>query len=207
MVGASTRPSPFRPEPAMRRPFRAARAALAPALAPALAAALLLAPVAALAQAHVVPGARVRLAGPGIDGTFHVVHVVPDTMVVQRDPAAPALRVALADLQRMDVSLGRRTALGGFGHGVLVGAGVGAAIGVASGLASGDDDPGGWFAMSAEQKALGGGILAGGAGGLIGGIVGLAVRGERWERAAIPGARVSVAPAGRGVAVRIAGAF
>lgn len=187
----------------MRRPFRAARATLAPALA----AALLLAPAAAHAQAHLVPGARVRLAGPGVDGTYHVVHVVPDTLVVQRDSTAPTLRVALADLQRAEVSLGRRSAFGGFGRGFLIGAGAGAALGVASGLASGDDDQAGWFAMSAGEKAVAGGVLLGGAGGLVGGIIGLAARGERWEHAALPGARVSVVPAGRGVAVRIAGAF
>lgn len=187
----------------MRRPLLAA--ALATAVLLPLAAAAL--PAQSIVAA-VGPGARVRLVAPAVEGEFFVLSATPDTLVVQRDPAAPVHRLAVASLQRLDVSRGRRSAGSGLGRGFLIGAGIGAAVGVASGLASGDDEPGGWFSMSAEDKALGGGVFVGAAGGVIGGLVGLFVRGERWDRlATAPRLALAVPPAGRGVGLRVAGAF
>jgi hypothetical protein len=69
-----------------------------------------------------------------------------------------------------------RGALEGLGIGALIGAGTGAVMG----LASGDDQCEGFclFQMTAEEKAVVGGILMGSLGGLVGLVVG-AVRGSR----------------------------
>ncbi len=59
--------------------------------------------------------------------------------------------------------------LKGFGYGLLIGAGTGALIG----LGSGDDPPRLWYpGTTAEEKAVGYGILLGLSGGLIGGVAG-----------------------------------
>ena len=172
----------------------------------ALALAALAAPPAA-AQAPVDPGARVRVDAPTVDGTFWVVAATRDTLVLQRDSAGPAHRVPVAAIRRLDVSRGRRPPLARFGRGLLIGAGIGAAVGVVSGLASGDD-PQGFLSLTAEEKAVAGGVLAGVGGATIGGLVGVLGRGERWERVDT-GPRVALVapPAGRGVGVRLAGAF
>lgn len=69
------------------------------------------------------------------------------------------------------ISKGRRTT------GMLRGAGVGAAVGIVLGLASGSDEPGGWFAMSASDKAIGAGFLLALLGAPIGAI---AAPGAKW---------------------------
>ena len=56
--------------------------------------------------------------------------------------------------------------------GTLIGLGVGTVLGAVIGLASGDDPPEEWFALTAGEKALGLGLIGGGAGALIGGIAG-----------------------------------
>lgn len=182
----------------MHRPLRAALAL----------AALPLAALPLRAQLALEPGERVRVVAPALRGTFYVVATTRDSLVVQQDPTAPAHRLAVAEVERLHVDRGRRSTLGGFGRGFAIGGGIGAALGVVSGLASGDDEPGGWFHMSAEDKALGGGLLLGAGGGLVGGLIGALAPGERWER--VPtGPRVALVapPGGRGVGVRIAGAF
>jgi hypothetical protein len=64
---------------------------------------------------------------------------------------------------------------GVIGRSALIGFCIGAGVGALIGLASGDDDPGKtWFAYTAGEKALGGGILVGGAGAIVGLIVGAA---------------------------------
>ena len=81
-----------------------------------------------------------------------------------------------------DVSLGRRSAARGFGRGLLIGGGIGAGVGIVAGLASGDDDEVGFLAMTAQEKALAGGVVAGLVGGVVGGLIGALGPGERWER-------------------------
>lgn len=187
----------------MRRPILTAALAIAALL-----------PLAAAAQPgpsgvpDLSPGARVRLTAPAIEGEFHVLDATRDTLVVQRQPGAPVHRVAVGAIQRLDVSRGRRSAMAGFGRGFLIGAGIGAVTGAVSGFADGDDDDASFFSMSAEAKALGGGLFLGLGGGLVGGVVGLGVRGERWERVvAAPRVALVAPPAGRGIGVRVAGAF
>ncbi|HEY6505642.1 MAG TPA: hypothetical protein VIZ28_16820 [Chitinophagaceae bacterium] len=57
-------------------------------------------------------------------------------------------------------------------RGALIGFGIGAFTGIVAGFVSGDDDPDTWFAMTAGEKAVGGGILLGGTGAIIGAIIG-----------------------------------
>ena len=97
---------------------------------------------------------------------------------------------------RVDQSLGRRSrgrsALRGAGFGLLIG-GVGGAF---SGLISGDDEPG-WFAFTAEEKALIGGIAFGGMGTVLGGVIGALAPTDQWEQISLP-ARLGVTPSQRG---------
>lgn len=87
------------------------------------------------------------------------------------------------EIKRISVSAGRESA----GRSMLRKGGIGALAGflggVILGFADGDDDPRGWFAMSAGEKAAVGGIVLGGVGFLGGSVVGLATPGERWESA------------------------
>lgn len=59
-----------------------------------------------------------------------------------------------------------------FIRGALNGALVGFVVGAIAGLADGSDPEGTWFAMTAGEKALMGGVLLGATGGVVGGIVG-----------------------------------
>lgn len=185
----------------MRRPMLAAALALA-ALAP-----LAAAPLAAQAPADSGARVRVRVALPRIAGTFHVLAATPDSLVLQRDPGSPVHRVAVASIERLDVSRGPRSAGAGFGRGLLIGGLIGAGVGIATGLASGSDDPGGFLAMDAEAKALGGGLVLGVGGGLVGGLIGALAPGERWQRVEPGRVAVVAPPGGRGVGLRLAGAF
>lgn len=71
------------------------------------------------------------------------------------------------------------------GRGALIGLGAGAATGALIGLVSGDDPPG-WFAFTAEEKALGLGVIFAPVGALVGALV---APGTQW-------APVSAASAG-----------
>jgi len=68
-----------------------------------------------------------------------------------------------SDVTSVEIKRGGRGALEGMGIGFLSGATIGAFGGFASG-----DDPPGWFSMTAEQKAAGGGLVLGLSGAIIG---------------------------------------
>ena len=80
--------------------------------------------------------------------------------------------ISTSQIKSIIVKKSGRGALEGFGIGVLSGAVIGAVIG----FLSGDDDPQTVFMpYTAEEKALGYGVVLGGAGGLLGVPIGAAV--------------------------------
>ena len=125
------------------------------------------------------PGAEVRVQSPSASGRYVVDGHSAQTLML-RDRTGDIVHVPLGSVTELDVSRGRRTAgsraLRGAGFGLLAGAGTGAVIGFASG-----DDPAGFMSFSAEEKALMAGVLLGGAGAVLGTVVGLLSRGEQWE--------------------------
>jgi hypothetical protein len=104
----------------------------------------------------------------------HVLVVRGDTLFLQVAPAE-TLAVALADVNQLDVSTGRRRyALRGAGIGSLVGGGLGAVMGYASG------DDRGWCCFSAGGKAIIYGVGLGVTGLVIGAIAGSLHVTDRW---------------------------
>lgn len=147
-------------------------------------------------------GDRVRVSfdlGAGrvvVRGDVVILNQADGTVLVRNHDTAELLDLPLASITKLHVSLGHRStgagALRGAGIGLLIGGGAGAVVGFASG-----DDPPGWFSMTAQEKALLLGIGLGGLGAVVGGLVGLAAPGERWQRlAATEGLRI--APEDRG---------
>ncbi|HSK19537.1 MAG TPA: hypothetical protein VK912_10360 [Longimicrobiales bacterium] len=128
------------------------------------------------------PGAEVRVNSPSVSGRYVVDGHNPETLSL-RDSVGGIVHVPMATVTELSVSRGARPAgaraLRGAGFGLLIGAGSGAVIGFASG-----DDPGGFISFTAEEKALMAGTLMGGAGAVVGAVVGLLSRGEQW--AAVP---------------------
>jgi len=107
--------------------------------------------------------------------TARVLSVRNDSLLLQVAPAE-TLTVALAGVTQLDVSTGRRRhTLRGVGIGALAGVASGALIGFASG-----DDPPGWFAMTASEKAALGGATLGVAGLVVGAVVGALKVSDRW---------------------------
>jgi len=179
----------------MRRPLSTAALALA----------VLLAPAASLgAQAAPVDsGARVRIVSPTIRGVYRVVASSADTLVLQYAPASPLRHVPVAAIERLDVDR-PRPAGARIGRGLMIGAGIGAGIGVIVGLAAGDD-PDGWSSAGDNAAVLGflGGVVGGVAGALVGGLG----SGERWVPVELGRMTLVAPPVGRGVGLRVAGAF
>ncbi len=89
----------------------------------------------------------------------------------ERKLELPAERAAIRDIPIGEIATlrFRRSPWRGVG----IGAAAGAALGVTSGFISGDD-PSGWFALQAEEKALILGITLAIPGAVVGGLVGLA---------------------------------
>jgi len=109
------------------------------------------------------------------NGTELVAHVdVSPGGYGLREPSGQVL--AFENVREVVAVKRGRGALEGLGIGALIGAGTG----VVMGLASGDDECEGFclFQMTAEEKAVVGGILMGGLGSVVGLVVG-AVRGSR----------------------------
>jgi hypothetical protein len=156
-----------------------------------------------------LPGSRVRVwtglnergnpTGPRRTG--QITAWTADSVVLDAPGARGALAVPITSVSRMDVSR-PRTVLEGAGRIGAVGVVIGGVTGAVLGIREGDD----WF-FSAKAKAVGYGIILGGAGGLAGMLVGALAPGERWQRVPLPG-QVSVSPGGRdGVAVSTAFRF
>jgi hypothetical protein len=153
--------------------------------------------------AAVAAGDKVRLApAGGRRFSAVVVEAEGDTLMVRTSPDGPPTRVPLAGLRRLEVARGRR------GHvlqGTLIGFVPGFLFGAYVGNVLGCDDQGPH--CSDPGAALAGGAMVGGITAVAGGLVGLAVRGDRWQDVAVarPRARVGVSvlpvPGGRGARI------
>jgi hypothetical protein len=158
----------------------------------------------------VAPGQRVKVSAPEARGTFVVQSAGLDTLVLIAPNGSETRSVPFASISRLEVSGGERSRMSGFGRGAGSGFLIGAAVGGIIGFADGDDDcaEAGWcfVELSAGEKALLGGVVIGGLGGVIGGLVGVANPGERWQR--VPVRRVAASPApGGGFAASVSLAF
>lgn len=158
----------------------------------------------------VSPGQRVKVNSPEAQGTFVVQSAGADTLVLTAPNGSETRAVPIASISRLEVSGGERSRMSGFGRGAGFGFLIGAGVGGMWGFADGDDECSGdnWclFQMSAGEKALLGGVVIGGLGGVIGGLFGVANPGERWQR--VPVRRVAAGPApGGGFTASVSLAF
>ena len=152
-----------------------------------------------------LPGTRVRVTHPG-EGTRTgtVVALTPDTLEVRLVGHAEASHMPLAQVTRLEFSLGRqRHLMRGAGIGFLIGGTVGAATGAAAGSSC----DGEWLCPGAGGGAVLGGVFLGSVGGIIGLVAGV-VPSERWERVPLDARRISlVTPSsrhGHGVGLKVA---
>jgi hypothetical protein len=169
-----------------------------------------LCPAAARAQqAPAALGSRVRVwirADPGtgrggapITGTLSL---WDGGVLVVTTASEESIQIPVGQVARLQRSEGRRprgrAALRGAGMGLLIGGGVGAILGLASG-----DVPPGWFAFTAEDKAILLGVTLGTVGTVAGAVAGANRPGERWGPSVeVPG-RVSVQAGRSGVGVAV----
>ena len=152
-------------------------------------------------------GNKVRVTPAGA-GRFQatVLEVQPDALLV-RVGDGETRRIALSGLERLEVARGRK------GHvlqGALIGFIPGFAFGAYAGNALGCDDQG--PDCTDVGTAVGLGLMLGGISAVAGGLVGLAVRGDRWAKVARPdgpGPRVGAAlvPVPKGLAARLTLSF
>lgn len=170
---------------------------------------LFVAAVPAAAQtATVAAGDKVRVTAASASGRFKatVLEVRPDALVVRIGEGAPQ-RIDLSGVQRLEVARGRR------GHvlqGALIGFLPGFAFGAYAGNVLGCDDQG--PDCTDVGAAVAGGLMVGGITAVAGGLVGLAVRSDRWEKVALAGGRgpkigAAVAPLPKGVGARLTVSF
>ena len=168
----------------------------APRVTTLLAALFIVAPTLLAAQEDtlVASGERVRVTAPGLSsnpivGTFDQVN--RDTLLLSIDGRAEPISVPISSVSKLEVSAGTKSNFAkGLGIGFLIGATTGALIGAASG----DDDPSAFMAFTAEEKAVGAGLVLGLAGGLLGGIIGAVNPSERWEAVPVDELRIEPSP-------------
>lgn len=144
-----------------------------------------------------VPGDVVRMQSAAGPYTYEVLEWSPVSVRLRDLRTGAQLSVPPEDATGAELRIGMeprgRSALRGFGIGLLTGAVIGGIIGFADG-----DDPAGWFSFTAEEKALLFGGALGVAGGTLGGVIGLASPRSRWAPLA-----PSVAVSGSGLGVRL----
>ena len=153
----------------------------------------------------IAPGTRVRVSHPG-EGTRTgtLVALTADTLEV-RLGGAESVHLPVAQVTRLDVSLGKqRHLLRGAGVGFLVGGGLGALAGGAAGSSCAPHE---WLCPGTGGGAVIGGVFFGSIGGVLVLIAGV-IPTEKWERVGLQERRISlVAPSGshgRGVGLRLA---
>lgn len=139
-------------------------------------------------------GERVRLTlGPGGNTVVGVlVSQDCDSLRLQPGPDSPPIALARAGVTRAEASLG---SYGHAGSGALVGLVFGGALGAVAG-ASCDGD----FVCPGPG---GGALVLGGTGLVLGALIGVFVRGERWERVYPAQVAVSFVPLSRGAGVGV----
>jgi len=158
--------------------------------------AVLLSPLSGWSQdpPEIVPGSRIRItdlgAGRSSRRSGTVVTAGADTVVLSLDTGGEAMPFPLAGISQVEVSRGDRRHVGaGIGLGLLIGAGTGALL-----VGTDCEDS---YGLCGPFTLLGGAI-GGGAGMVVGGVIGALRRTERWE--VVPPSRwhVSARPSGRG---------
>lgn len=167
-----------------------------------------LAGLAAQDAPSVSTGSRVRIIAPTLDlqrAVGVVQRVDSDTILVALEQG-PTMAIAWSDITEADVSAGlknRRT------KGILIGAASGAVVGFVAGLAEGDDAPDqGFFdgpTFSAAEKGAIVGLAMAAVGAGVGALIGKSMTTDDWrpiEHRDL-GMRFQVAPASRGVELRL----
>lgn len=171
-------------------------------------------PVAAQGDPASLVGSRVRLTTSQVSFApliGRVVSVEGDHIVLERSPTDDhppgAVRIALASVESVELSAGRRRNVGkGAWMGGAIGFGVGALLGAAGGAADDECGEGEFFFCDDVTAAEGAGILGAvgaAAGALVGVAVGALTKSERWDE--VPAERWSVshdARSGVSLAVR-----
>ena len=141
------------------------------------------------------PGQRVRVTAPSV-GTHNVVATIvalhTDTLVFRTEGSEASVeRIPITAVRQLEIYHARKSkVLLATGVGLLAGAATGAIVG----YASGEDPPGTFMRATAEQKAAIGAVVFGGAGAIIGYIVGHFIGGDRWEEVPLDRRRVSLVP-------------
>ncbi len=159
-------------------------------------------------ERSIEPGARVRIKAPTLSkrpivGTFEGVR--DSILLVRGNRATTATEIRLGQIERLDVSQGKKSNAGaGALAGLLSGAALGAGFGlVACGSGSGCEDFGGTGTIALFTGAIG----AGG-GLLLGVIIGAATQSDRWEEVAPDRLRVGLTlNQGRGVGLGLSFAW
>jgi hypothetical protein len=139
-------------------------------------------PRAVAAQFILTPGARVRLTGPAFDSSTAigtVVRTVGDSLMFRDETALSGRTLAIRDLRSIEVSNGmRRHVARDAGYGLLIGAVSGAILGAAT-----HKKDSGWFQTTAGFDAAFVGTAFGTIGMVVGGLIGVSDKSERWIRA------------------------
>jgi len=162
-----------------------------------------------LAQApELARGSRVQVTAPAhgaerVVGTVLSLH--SDTLVLAVAGITDSIRLPWSGLTEVQVSRGQQRQVGG---GLVMGGAAGAGLGIVLGYAAGDDPPG-WFALSAGNKAAIGGVFLGMLGAGIGGLMGARSAKEKWESVPLGAVatRIGMAPRGDGVALVLSARF
>lgn len=144
---------------------------------------------------------------------LHLPAVTTYTLSQTLQPADSALLVPVdggarmvrcGELERVQLRVGVRSRgaglLKGAGIGLLIGSAVGAGVGY---LAWEKDEDSDWEIFSRDEAALIGGVFLGGTGALVGGAIGFAAPGSRWQDVPVPARRGRVA--GEGLRIAPAG--
>lgn len=156
-----------------------------------------------LAAAQIEPGGKVRVSvrkegsGAGMERLTGIVVALEGGALALDVRGKGAVLVSYGDILGIEASRGR-SKLRGMGRGVLIAAGVGAIAGLVQG-----DDPPGFMAFSATDKAMIFGVLAVPVGAVIGAVVGV----ERWERVEPARVRLSLLPVRGGAGVSVSVGF
>jgi hypothetical protein len=124
---------------------------------------------------RLIPGARVRATYPTETGGVHagsVVRQVNGSLEITADSSAPPRRIALAELERLDLSAGRRR-----GPAAVIGASVGILGGLLLGMACATA-----CVEDGEDKARFAPIAGAALGLSIGALTGIIIAPEHWIR-------------------------